>query len=79
MLPKLISLQLHKVEHISSVQFLQAFQNGNSENLVNFSIAGSTNMDDEFASAITLGFPHINVLYLAFVEGITDKGHEINS
>jgi len=36
-------------------------------------------MDDEFASAIALGFPHIHVLYLAFVEGITDKGLEINS
>lgn len=32
---------------------------------------------DEFASAIALVFPHIHVLYLAFVEGITDKGLEI--
>ena len=76
-LPKLISLQLHKAEHISLDQFLQAFQIGKSENLVNFSIAGCKNMDNEFASAIALLFPHIEVLSLAFVEGITDKGLEI--
>ena len=65
------------MKHLCSVQFLHAFQNGNSANLVNLSLAGCTCIDDEMASVIAQLFPQIHVLSLAFVDGITDNGIEI--
>jgi len=65
------------VNLISSVKFRNTFQKGKSANLVNLSIAGCHNVDDEFASNIALLFPQIHMLSLAFVKGITDKGIEI--
>ena len=76
-LPNLISLQLHKIKHLCSTQFLHAFQNGNLANLVNLSLAGCKCVNDECASIIALQCPQIHVLSLALVEGITDKGIEI--
>ena len=75
-LPNLISLQLHKMKHLCSTQFLHVFQNGNSANLVNLSLVGCT-CNDEYTSIVALLCPHIHVLSLALVEGITDKGTEI--
>ena len=65
------------MKHLCSTQFLHAFQNGNSENLVNLSFAGCTCINDECASIIALLCPQIHVLSLALIEGITDKGIEI--
>lgn len=76
-LPNLISRQLHTMKHLCSTQFLHAFQNVNSANLVNLSLAGCTCIDDKCASLIALLCPQIHVLSLALVEGITDKGTEI--
>ena len=75
-LPNLISLQLHEMKHLCATQFLHAFQNGNSANLLNLSLVGCT-CNDEYASIVALLCPQIRVLSLALVEGITDKGIEI--
>lgn len=65
------------MKHLSSVEFLHAFQNENSPNLVNLSLLGCKGIDDEMASVIAQLFPQIHVLTLAFVDGITDSGIEI--
>ena len=77
-LPNLIFyLQLHKVRHLYAPTFNHVFQNGNSANLVNLSLAGNKGIDDAFAHIIALQCPQIHVLTLAHVEGLTDKGLEI--
>ena len=74
-LPNLISLQLHKLQHPCSNPLL-AFQDGFLANLVNLSLAGSRCINDECATSIVRLCPQIQVLSVAFVEGVTDTGIE---
>jgi hypothetical protein len=76
-LQNLISVQLHKVKHLCSTSLLPLFQNGNSANLVNLSLAECTCINDASALTIALRCPRLHVLSLALVESITDKGIEI--